>query len=111
MTRQQAQKIIDDAIQSGRTSLLEPEAKALLSIFDIPVPKNVFVRSSEDGIEAANNMGYPVVLKVVSRDILHKTEAGGGTAGLKNAQEVEDSFNEMIFELSDHYATAKIEGF
>src|SRR3990167_727256 len=111
MIQQEAKKIIDDAIQSGRKSLLEPEAKALLSLFDIPVPKNVFVRSAEDGVNAANNMGYPVVLKVVSRDILHKTEAGGVMAGLKNAQEVEDSFNEMIFDLSDHYATAKIEGF
>src|SRR3990167_2412243 len=96
MIQQEAKKIIDDAIQSGKKSLLEPEAKALLSLFDIPVPKNVFVRSAEDGVNAANNMGYPVVLKVVSRDILHKTEAGGVMAGLKNAQEVEDSFNEMI---------------
>ena len=111
MIQQEAKKLITDAIQSGRTSLIEPEAKAFLSSFNIPVPKNVFVRSAEGGIDAANNMGYPVVLKVVSRDILHKTEAGGVMAGLKNAQEVEDSFNEMIFDLSDHYATAKVEGF
>jgi len=75
------------------------------------LPPNFVVKDKDAVIGAANNIGYPVVLKVVSRDILHKTEAGGVMAGLKNAQEVEDSFNEMIFELSDHYATAKIEGF
>ncbi|MBI5047719.1 MAG: acetate--CoA ligase family protein [Deltaproteobacteria bacterium] len=111
MTQQESKKLITYAIQSGRTSLLEPEAKALLSTFDIPVPKNVFVRSVEDGVDAANNMGYPVVLKVVSSDILHKTEAGGVKTGLKNEQEIADSFNEMIFDISDRHVTAKIEGF
>ena len=111
MTKQEAKKLITDAIQSGRTSLLEPEAKEILKAWEIPLPPNFVVKDKDAVIGAANNIGYPVVLKVVSRDILHKTEAGGVMAGLKNAQEVEDSFNEMIFELSDHYATAKIEGF
>jgi len=111
MTKQEAKKLITDAIQSGRTSLLEPEAKEILKAWEIPVPPNFIAKDKDMAIGAANNIGYPVVLKVVSRDILHKTEAGGVMAGLKNAQEVEDSFNEMIFELSDHYATAKIEGF
>ncbi|MBI5328934.1 MAG: acetate--CoA ligase family protein [Deltaproteobacteria bacterium] len=111
MTKQEAKKIITDAIQSGRKSLLEPEAKALLSSFNIPVPKNVFVRSAEGGVNAANNMGYPVVLKVVSMDILHKTEAGGVVTGIRGAGDMQDSFNEMIFELSDRNTTARIEGF
>jgi len=111
MTKQEAKKFIDDAVQSGRKSLLEPEAKEILKAWEIPLPPNFVVKDKDAVIGAANNIGYPVVLKVVSRDILHKTEAGGVMAGLKNAQEVEDSFNEMIFELSDHYATAKIEGF
>jgi acetyl-CoA synthetase (ADP-forming) len=111
MTKQEAKKLITDAIQADRKSLLEPEAKVLLSAFDIPVPKYVFVKSAGDGIEAANNMGYPVVLKVVSRDILHKTEAGGVMTGIRDAGGIQDSFNEMIFEISDHYPTAVVEGF
>src|SRR4030067_1756643 len=111
MTKQEAKKFIDDAVQSGRKSLLEPEAKEILKAWEIPVPPNFIAKDKDMAIGAANNIGYPVVLKVISSDILHKTEAGGVMAGLKNAQEVEDSFNEMIFELSDHYATAKIEGF
>jgi len=111
MTKQEAKKFINDAVQSGKKSLLEPEAKEILKAWEIPLPPNFVVKDKDAVIGAANNIGYPVVLKVVSRDILHKTEAGGVMAGLKNAQEVEDSFNEMIFELSDHYATAKIEGF
>jgi len=111
MTKQEAKKFINDAVQSGKKSLLEPEAKEILKAWEIPLPPNFVVKDKDAVIGAANNIGYPVVLKVVSRDILHKTEAGGVMVGLKNAQEVEDSFNEMIFELSDHYATAKIEGF
>jgi len=111
MAKQEAKKIIGDAISSGRKSLLEPDALELLKAFGIPVSEYIIVHDAAEAKDAADKIGYPVVLKVVSRDILHKTEAGGVMAGLKNAQEVEDSFNEMIFELSDHYATAKIEGF
>ncbi|MBI3753981.1 MAG: acetate--CoA ligase family protein [Deltaproteobacteria bacterium] len=111
MTQQEAKKLITDAIQSGRKSLLEPEAKEILKAWEIPVPEYFITTSVDEATSAANKIGYPAVLKVVSGDILHKTEAGGVKTGLKNAQEVLDSFNEMMFDISDHYATAKIQGF
>ncbi len=111
MTQQEAKKIITDAIQSGRKSLLEPEAKALLKAWEIPVPQYFVAKDKSLAIGAANNIGYPVVLKIVTSDIIHKTEAGGVKTGLKNDQDIDDAFNEMMFEISDHYATAKIEGF
>src|SRR3989339_906327 len=111
MTKQEAKKIITDAAASGRKSLLEPEAKEILKAWEIPVPQYFVVKDKSLAVGAANNSGYPVVLKVVSGDILHKTEAGGGRVGLKNEQEVEDAFNEMMFDISDHYPSAKIQGF
>lgn len=89
----------------------ESEAKAILKSWEIPVPKYSIAKDAGEAINAANNIGYPVVIKIISRDILHKTEAGGVKIGLKNAQDVEDSFNNMIFEISDNHPTAIIEGF
>ncbi|MBI5892075.1 MAG: acetate--CoA ligase family protein [Deltaproteobacteria bacterium] len=102
---------IKNALSAGRKSLLEPEALELLKAFEIPAPEYIVVKDADEAVSAANKIGCPVVLKVVSQDILHKTEAGGVRTGLKNAQEVLDSFNEMLFEISDHYPTASIEGF
>ena len=111
MTQQEAKKIITDAIQSGRKSLLEPEALGILKAWEVPVPQYFVAKDKSLAIGAANNIGYPVVLKIVSSDIIHKTEAGGVKTGLKNEQDIDDAFNEMMFEISDHYATASIEGF
>ena len=111
MTKQEAKKLITDAVQSDRKSLLEPEALSVLKAWEIPVPECVVVKDVEEAVSAAKNIGYPVVLKVISPDILHKTEAGGVKTGLKNEQEIVDSFNEMIFDISERHTTAKIEGF
>lgn len=111
MTKQEAKKIINDAVVAGRKSLLEPEALGVLKAWEIPVPEYVVVKDVDEAISAAKNIGCPVVLKVISADILHKTEAGGVKAGLKNEQDVKDAFNEMIFALSDDHPTALIEGF
>ena len=111
MTKQEAKKSITNIAAAGRKSLLEPEALGVLKAWEIPVPECVVVKDVEEAVSAAKNIGYPVVLKVISPDILHKTEAGGVKTGLKNEQEIVDSFNEMIFDISDHHPTAKIEGF
>ncbi len=111
MTKQEAKKIINDAVVAGRKSLLEPEALGVLKAWEIPVPEYVVVKDVDEAISAAKNIGCPVVLKVISADILHKTEAGGVKAGLKDEQDVKDAFNEMMFVLSDDHPTALIEGF
>lgn len=111
MAKDNTYKIIRGALKEGRKSLLEHEAKEFLNAWGIPVPKNVIAPDAELAVAGANKIGYPVAIKVVSKDILHKTEAGGVRLGLKNEHEVKDVFNEMMFEISDHYPSAKIEGF
>jgi acetate---CoA ligase (ADP-forming) subunit beta len=111
MNQEVVKKIITDAIQAGRSSLLEPEVLGVLKACDIPVPQYFVAKDQSLAIGAANNIGYPVVLKIVSGDIIHKTEAGGVKTGLKNDQDLDDAFNEMMFDISDNCATARIEGF
>ena len=111
MNQEGAKKIITDAVQSGRKSLLEPEVLGVLKACDIPVPQYFVAKDKSLAIGAANNIGYPVVLKILSSDIIHKTEAGGVKTGLKNDQDIDDAFNEMMFDISDNCATARVEGF
>lgn len=78
------------AIQEGR-NLLEPEAYALLDSYRVSVPPHRFIRSAEEAEAAAAEIGYPVVAKIVSPDILHKTEVGGVLLHLNDGAAVKDA--------------------
>ncbi|MEY3382161.1 MAG: hypothetical protein RL468_2759, partial [Pseudomonadota bacterium] len=71
------QDIIATAKASGRTALTAPEAKQVCDAYGITVPKEALAGSAAQASQAAAEMGFPVVMKIVSPDILHKTEAGG----------------------------------
>lgn len=106
-------EIIKTALKEGRKSLLEHEAKAFLKRFGIPMPESIVVNNVDeaDVINAANMLGYPVVIKVISSGILHKTEAGGVRVGLNNEDELKDAFNEMRFQIANAYPDAELFGF
>src|ERR671933_829338 len=80
-------KILDQVKAEGRTSLTAPEGKLVCDAYAIPVPKEGVAKSADEARKLADGMGYPVVLKIVSPDILHKTEAGGVLVGLTSADE------------------------
>ena len=86
---------IEKAKQEGRP-LLETEALGLLSSYGIPVPAHHFVRTEKEALEASQELGGPVVLKVVSPDIVHKTEAGGVILHLKGKREIARAFHRLI---------------
>jgi len=116
MTKQDAKKLIREAVSSGKKSLLEPEAKALLSAYWIAVPKSVSGRWS--GVsgpqrikEAISNLSPPFVVKVVSPDILHKSDLGGVVAGLKNEIEIRQAMEEIEKRINKKSPKAKIAGF
>ena len=69
--------IIDTAKAAGRTSLTAPEGKRVCDAYGIATPKEALATSAAQAAKAASDMGFPVVMKIVSPDILHKTEAGG----------------------------------
>lgn len=88
--------IISKALSEGRTVLLEPEAKELCSQYGIPIPSSRIVKSVSEAIEAAEEVGFPLVVKIVSEDIIHKTDAGCVVVGVSNAEEVEKAYRMVV---------------
>jgi acyl-CoA synthetase (NDP forming) len=79
-----------------RTSLLETESRELLRAYAIALPPSEFVRSSEEAAAASVRLGFPLAMKVVSPDIVHKSDAGGVKLNLKGEKEVVQAFGEII---------------
>src|SRR4051812_49355751 len=102
--------VLDRVKAEGRTSLTAPEGKLVCDAYGIPVPKEGVANSAQDAARLADGMGYPVVLKIVSPDILHKTEAGGVLVGLKSADEVSKSYETILANAKKYKADAKIDG-
>jgi acetyl coenzyme A synthetase (ADP forming)-like protein len=88
--------IIDKVKAEGRTSLTAPEGKLVCDAYRIPVPQEGVAKSPQEAVRLAGEMGFPVVLKIVSPEILHKTEAGGVLVGVKDAAAVEQGFQTIM---------------
>jgi len=97
--------MLDDIMSSFRDSkvITEESAKAILEHYGISVPGYSLVTSSEEAKAKSQQLGFPLVLKVVSQDILHKTDVGGVKVGLKSEQEVVKAFEEVYFGLKEKY--------
>jgi len=96
---------------ASAAALTESAAKEIVALYGIPVPAEQIVRTPEEATAAAETMGYPVVLKVVSPDILHKSEVGGVRVGLASAEEVRNAVEAMAARLAHAAAGARIEGY
>ncbi|MFD9698786.1 acetate--CoA ligase family protein [Lentzea sp. NPDC059081] len=94
----------------GRSSLTAPEGKRVCDAYGIATPAEALATSPEGAVAFAEEIGYPVVLKVVSPDILHKTEAGGVLVGLRNPAEVAEGYRTIIHNAGNHKADADITG-
>lgn len=90
--------------------MLEPKAIGILEQYGIPYPTHRFVQTAEEAIREAEQIGYPVVLKIVSPRIIHKSEAGGVAQGLKDAQEVHLGFEDMMARIRGGVQENEIEG-
>ena len=88
-------EIISSASKQGRVSLLEPEAYEVCNEYGIKVPPFRVVESVESAIASANEIGYPVALKVVSEEILHKTDAGGVMLGITSDSALRASYEQL----------------
>jgi len=91
-----ARMIIEGALQEKRKVLSEMESKALLSAFHIPVAQTMVAHSPNEALLIAQQMGFPVAMKVNSPNITHKTDAGGVLLNLINAQAVRGAYHEII---------------
>jgi acetyltransferase len=93
-----------------RTLLTEHESKALLAAFHLPVPRSVPVSSKDQAVEAAQAMGFPVVLKIHSPDITHKSDVGGVRLDLQSAAMVGAAYDDMMRQVRSVRPQARIEG-
>src|ERR1700722_2569139 len=103
-------KILDLVKADKRTSLTAPEGKLVCDAYGIPVPKEGVAKSASEAAKIASGMGFPVVMKIVSPDILHKTEAGGVVVGVKTAADVERTYETILANARKYKSDAKIEG-
>ena len=103
-------KILDAVKADKRTSLTAPEGKLVCDAYGIPVPKEGVAKSAAEAAKIATDMGFPVVMKIVSPDILHKTEAGGVMVGVKTAADAEKNYATILANAKKYKADAKIEG-
>jgi acetyl-CoA synthetase (ADP-forming) len=90
------QEIFQRITAENRHELTELEAKNVLELYDIPVVKTELADNKDQAIELANDMNYPVVLKIASPDILHKIDAGGVKTFLESQQDVEEAYSEIM---------------
>ena len=91
-----AAQLIASASAQGRISLLEPEAYEVCKRYDIRVPPFRLVDTPEGAMGAVKEIGYPVVLKVVSAEILHKTDIGGVMLGINSDASLEQSYRKLV---------------
>lgn len=103
-------QIMSGAYSRNRSFLLEYEAKLVCELAGLPVSKCIVARSPDEAVQAAQQLGYPVVLKIVSPDILHKSDVGGVVLDLRGPQEVKDGFERLLANVKRNKPEARIEG-
>ena len=102
--------VLDKVKAEGRQALTAPEGKLVCDVYGIKVPQEGVAGNAEEAAKLASGMGFPVVMKIVSPDILHKTEAGGVIVGVKSAEEAQAAYDKIIANAKAYKADAKITG-
>src|SRR2546421_1181160 len=103
-------KILDQAKAAGRSTLRAAEAKGICEAYGIGVPSEAVAGTATDAAKLATRIGYPVVMKIVSPQILHKTEAGGVVVGVKSAEAAQQAFATIVDNARRYDAGANIDG-
>lgn len=103
-------KIIDNVLKSGRTVLTEVESKQLVAEAGVPVVETKLAKTKAEAVSLSKKVGFPVVLKIVSPDIIHKSDIGGVKLGLANATQVGKAFTEIMAAAKKANKKADIQG-
>jgi acetate---CoA ligase (ADP-forming) len=106
----EAGRLVEGASEEGREWLMEDEAYAILEAYGIPVAEHRVVRTEEEAVAAAQDLGFPVVLKVVSPQIVHKTEVDGVKLDLRDDRQVGDAFREILSGVEANAPDAEVRG-
>ena len=102
--------VFENVRKNGRSNLLEEEGYEVLEAYGFPTPKSILCTREQECMDAANEIGYPLVMKVVSPDIIHKSDAGGVKVGIKTDDELKNSFRTITENALKYKSDAKIKG-
>jgi acyl-CoA synthetase (NDP forming) len=103
-------EILAKAATEKRSLLTEIESKELLKAARIPVVETRLATSKKEAMEIAAKLGFPVVMKIVSPDVVHKSDAGGVVLSIQNATQAGRAYGEILANIKKHYPKAKITG-
>jgi len=103
-------RVVNLSRKRGQLDIPEQESKSILSAYGFTIPNSVPARSAEDAVTAASNLGYPVVMKIVSPDIIHKSDVGGVKVGLAGPAEVRDAYELMTSRIRSANPEARLQG-
>ncbi|POX38850.1 CoA-binding protein [Streptomyces sp. Ru73] len=103
-------EVLDAARAAGRTALTAPEGKRITDAYGIPTPDEGLATTADEAVALADRMGFPVVMKIVSPQILHKTDAGGVRVGVASAEEARTAFTEIVANAKAYDPAAGITG-
>ena len=110
VNKKRVEKVFAQVKVEGRNNLLEEEGQEVLRAYGFPVPKSILATKDKEAIRASKKIGFPVVMKIASPQIIHKSDAGGVKVGLKNPQEVRVAFKEIIKNAKKYDKKAIIKG-
>jgi acetyltransferase len=110
VNRKAVREVIDRVIAENRLTIGDAEAREILKAYGLRIPRSEIAETPERAIEIATQVGYPVVLKIASPDILHKTDVGGVKVGLSNAADVRDAYELITYRAQRYLPDARIWG-
>lgn len=108
--KSKVRQVFDEVRAQSRTTLLEEEGYKVLEAYGFSIPKKHLAQNEEECTKAVQEIGYPVVMKIASPEIVHKSDAGGVKIGLKNEDEIRQAFRTIISNAKKYKPDAKIDG-
>lgn len=108
--REAVKKILAVAEKEGRKALTEKEGKDIFKVYGVPTPGEATVKSADEAVKASSGMGYPVVMKILSPDIAHKTDVGGVVVGIKNDGEARAAYDKIMASCKKAVPKARLDG-
>ena len=110
VNKAKARKIFDEVKKEKRPNLLEEEGQEVLKAYGLPLPTSALAKDETEAVKIANKIGYPVVMKIASPQIIHKSDAGGVKVNLTNDKEVKNAFKTIVKNAKKYDKKAEIKG-
>jgi acetyl coenzyme A synthetase (ADP forming)-like protein len=110
INKKAVRSVLDKAIKAKRSALTAEECKKICAAYDIPLPRDAMATSADKAASAAKRLGFPVVMKIQSEDILHKTDAGGVVVGVGSAADAKKAYNTILKNARAYNKKARIDG-